>query len=86
MADNTWEHPAALLAIPKEGYFKLETGAVTAPSSRAPPRATGSASLQRSSLEENPPFTSTPKRSKMPSLPHSTILAVRSSSTISVGS
>jgi hypothetical protein len=25
MADNTWEHPAAL-AIPKEGYFKLEQG------------------------------------------------------------
>jgi len=25
MADNTWEHPAAM-AIPKEGYFKLEQG------------------------------------------------------------
>ena len=25
MADNTWEHPVAM-AIPKEGYFKLEQG------------------------------------------------------------
>ena len=50
MADNTWEHPVAM-AIPKEGYFKLEEGRYHM--SAVPRPATVSLSSARSSRAVN---------------------------------
>ena len=46
---NDWSKPAAM-AIPKEGYFKLETGQIRPVSSPVPRRAMASRSSRRSSL------------------------------------